>query len=129
MSVEEVIQRHEEIQRAGDALVDEQRSKALALAWVRRSQLKELRKAFKAREVDPLQVLAGECDPRIEKVVAEVRLKSLLPLIPGLGQARSHDVLTAFGVSGTRKLGNLTAERRRELVFIVKGARDPHYAV
>lgn len=126
MSVEDVIARHEAIQREGDELAAERRSKALAVAWVRRRQLKELRKAFKDREVDPLAVVAGDVDPRIEAVVSEVRLKSLLPLIPGLGQASSYEVLNAFGVSGTRKLGSLSSERRRELVFIIKGASGNH---
>jgi hypothetical protein len=101
----------------------EQTSTALAKARAVRVAHGNLRKALKARQLDPFQVIEGTAHPKIEEFVKDMKLVSLLPMVPGVGKSVTHEILLAFDVSPTIRMGQLTPERRQELSRLVKGAR------
>lgn len=89
-----------------------------------RSQRAVLRAAFKARELNAMEVLEGPNEEAIEQVVAGMKVSQFLPMIPGVAQARTIEILMAAKLSPEKKIGQLSPEERRELALITRGARE-----
>ena len=100
---------------------------ALDIANARRRQLKELRLALKAGEVDPIELIRGSDDPVIEDCVARTKLFTFLQMIRGIGKARAMEIIAAFRATPNMRIGDFDKERRMDLSFIVKGASDSYF--
>lgn len=104
----------------------EDRAVQRQMAWERsrevRAKRRVLREAMKARRVDPYRIIRGEAEPAIEELVQQMKLRQLLPYVPGVGKARTVEIIHAFDASPETKIGRLSPERRRDLSLIVKGA-------
>lgn len=103
------------------------RQQSIALARRVRSQRGEIRRALKAKELDPHRLIEGRSDPAIEAVVSRMKVKDFLPMIPGIGKPMAHEVLLAFECRSETRFDQLSHERRVQLSYIVAGARDPRF--
>lgn len=99
---------------------------AIKQAHAVRRQRGELRKMLKAGELDGMEIIRGHTNPVIAGVVDKMKLRELLPMIPGIGKPRSLDICVAFDASTETRLGKLSPERRVELSLLVRGAREAY---
>jgi hypothetical protein len=80
----------------------------------------EMRRALEAGEIDPYLLIAGELvdwEPRVRRM----RLRQLLPAIPGIGPASASRILVIFEGNPELRLEGFSPARRRELARITRG--------
>jgi ribosomal protein S13 len=58
----------------------------------------------------------------------ELKLQTLLPMIPGVGKARAHEIIEAMDCSPLTRVKALSAERRHDLAMVTRGAREAYVA-
>jgi hypothetical protein len=87
----------------------------------------EMRRGLEAGEIDPYLLIAGELvewEPRVRRM----RLRQLLPAIPGIGPASAGRILVIFEGNPELRLEGFTPARRRELarhVRVILNDRGP----
>jgi hypothetical protein len=89
----------------------------------RKTQRAKLRKACRDGRVDALRVVSGD-EPNLEELVADWHLLGLIRLVPGIGQVKAFDVLTAAKLSPRMKPRALTKAERGELATLCKAASE-----
>ncbi len=80
----------------------------------------EMRRCLEAGEIDPYLLIAGELvkwEPRVRRM----RLRHLLPAIPGIGPASTARILAIFEGNPELRLEGFSPARRRELARLTRG--------
>lgn len=106
-----------------------QQSANLANARRTRSQRGRLRKALRAGELDPFEVLEGRADPDglVESVVVGMKVLDLLPMIRGVAKARAKEIVMAMNLDPLTRMRDLDDVERKELGLVLRGALEPGY--
>jgi hypothetical protein len=106
-----------------------QQSSNLEQARRTRSQRGRLRKALRAGELDPFEVIEGRVDPEglVESVVAPMKVLELLPMIRGVGKPRAREITMAFNLDPLTRMRDLDDVERKELGLVLRGALEPGF--
>lgn len=112
---------------------EQQRLDALAKANQVRTRDALVKQLLRSGKLDPLALVGGTLpdDERhrlIEGAVAKWSLSKLLAAVPGMGPARTHEVLVAFKKGPGTKFSALTFKQRETLAQLVEAARDQRFA-
>jgi hypothetical protein len=97
----------------------EQRMNALKLANDKRTQNAQLKRLVGNQEVDPIDVLNQRDHPWYE-VAGSMKIQDFLLCIRGFGTKTVEEILGEFSVSGKIKINRLSAQRRRELIHLIR---------
>jgi hypothetical protein len=92
----------------------EQRMNALKLANDKRTQNAQLKRLVGNQEVDPIDVLNQRDHPW------SMKIQDFLLCIRGFGTKTVEEILGEFSVSGKIKINRLSAQRRRELIHLIR---------
>ncbi len=88
---------------------------ALKLANQVRAQRSQLKKDLKK---NPSMIVGVLSDP--PDYVHTMNVETLLKAIPYMGRRKIEDVLKAARMSGRTQVGDLTAQRREEVAFVIR---------
>lgn len=94
-------------------LTPEQRAAALEKAAVARARRAELKKKLKSGDLSVSEVLDQAKD---DEVIGKLRVSALLSSLPGIGTAKSTQIMEEIGISASRRVAGLGQHQRAELV-------------
>lgn len=93
-------------------LTPEQRAAALAKAAEARQKRAELREKIKSGKMSFADVMKKADD----KVVARMKVSTLLESLPGYGKAKAGKIMEELGISESRRVQGLGARQREQLM-------------
>ncbi len=94
-------------------LTPEQRAAALEKASAARQRRAELKKELKEGNVKLSEVVAMAKD---DEVVGKLRVNALLSSLPGIGTAKSKQIMESVGISESRRVAGLGPHQREALI-------------
>ncbi len=94
-------------------LTPEQRAAALEKASAARQRRAELKRELKDGNVKLSEVVAMAKD---DEVVGKLRVSALLSSLPGIGVAKSKQIMEDVGISESRRVAGLGPHQREALV-------------
>ncbi|MBP3222758.1 MAG: integration host factor [Actinomycetaceae bacterium] len=94
-------------------LTPEQRAAALEKASAARRARAELKKEVKEGKVTLSEVLK-KADG--DKIIANMKVSALLGSLPGIGAAKSKQIMEKIGISDSRRLGGLGPHQKEALI-------------
>ena len=94
-------------------LTPEQRAAALEKASAARQRRAELKRELKDGKVKLSQVVAMAKE---DEVVGKLRVSALLSSLPGIGTAKSKQIMEDVGISESRRVAGLGPHQREALV-------------
>lgn len=101
-----------------DPVVRERARKRADQARIARGALK---RALKAGEVDPFDLLGGNA-PQWEDTAKRMTILALLVALPGIGDVTAREALAEVGVETDTRVYGLTYQLRRELATTLRAA-------
>ena len=94
-------------------LTPEQRAAALEKAAVARARRADLKRDLKSGSVKVSEVLDKA---KKDEVVGKLRVSALLSSLPGIGAAKSTQIMEEIGISESRRVAGLGQHQRAELI-------------
>ncbi|MCI1675285.1 MAG: integration host factor MihF [Ancrocorticia sp.] len=94
-------------------LTPEQRSAALEKAAVARARRADLKRDLKSGKITVSEVLGKAKD---DEVIGKLRVSALLSSLPGIGAAKSKQIMEEVGISESRRVAGLGQHQRAELI-------------
>lgn len=96
----------------------EERADALAAAMTARKERARLRAALKSRDISAVDVIH---DSSGNAVWAALRVSWLLECVPGIGEIRAEQMMTALRIAPSRRIQGLGERQRAALLAELEG--------
>lgn len=94
-------------------LTPEQRKAALEKATQARSQRASLKRELKCGNITLADVLSRSDE---DTIVSKLKVKALIGALPGVGSARTSQVMESIGIAASRRVGGLGPHQRQALL-------------
>ena len=94
-------------------LTPEQRAAALEKASAARQRRAELKRDLKDGKIKLSEVVAMAKE---DEIVGKLRVSALLSLLPGIGAAKSKQIMEDVGISESRRVAGLGPHQREALI-------------